>query len=125
MMKLSLTNYKWDVPLDTRCEAGVDYEEFEAEVGPDEVFGFFDRLIRDRDSFTLQAPTVFLVFGKEGDGYWVDLDNVDLWAFAEINEAEAKAIIGMADRGEKFNHYVPTTSREWDAYSILNEEGTL
>lgn len=121
-MKLVLTTHMWDVPLGTRCQPGIDYEDFEADVGADEVFGYFDRLVRERDYVCLQTPLVAMVFGKEKDKFWVDIDTANLWAFAVLNDTEAKAIIQMADRGEKFNHCVPTTSREWDAYSIHGEE---
>lgn len=54
-MKLTLHSFKFDVTREKICQPGVEYEVSESDVGANEAFAFFDRLIYPRDSFYLKT----------------------------------------------------------------------
>jgi hypothetical protein len=118
-MKLTLYSFKSDVPREKICQPGVEYEVFESEVRPDEVFAFFDRLVYPRDSFYLEVPECSLDFWKHEQAIWVEITSAEFWATSEVSCDEAKAIIETLYRGEMFGSRIPTASREWDAYALL------
>ena len=117
-MKLTLYSFKSNVPQEKVCQPGVEYQTFEADVGPDEAFAFFGRLGFPRDSFSLEAPECSLDFWKHEQAIWVEVTSPGLWATSEVSCDEAKAIIGALYRGEVFGGRIPATGREWDAYAL-------
>lgn len=117
-MKLTLHSFKSDVPREKVCQPGVEYQVFESDVGPDEAFAFFDRLVYPRDSFYLEVPEYVLDFWKHEGAIWVEVTGADFWATSEVSPDEARAIIEALNRGEEFGGRIPATGREWDAYSI-------
>lgn len=122
-MKLTLHCFKSNIPREKVCQPGVEYEVFDIEVGPDQAFSFFDRLIFPRDSFYLEASMDYLVdFWKHEKSIWVEVTGSEFWATSEVSLDEAKAIIDSLDRGERFGNLIPTTMREWDAYTPASEK---
>jgi len=121
-MKLTLHSYESDVPAKKRYEPGVDYQVFESDVGPDEAISYFERLIYPRDSFYLEVPEYITDFWKHEGAVWVEIAGADFWATSEVSRDEDEAIIEALSRGERFGSRIPVTGREWDAYSIPEEE---
>lgn len=117
-MKLTLHNFKSDVPREKVCRPGVEYEAHEADVGPDDVPAFFDGLVYPRDSFYLEVPEYIVNFWKHEQAVWVEITGAEFWATSEVSLDEAKAIIEALDLGESFGPHVPSAGREWDAYSL-------
>ena len=121
-MKLTLHSFRSDVPREKVCQPGVEYVVSESNVEPDEALAFFDRLIYPRDSFYLEVPEYILDFWNHDGAIWVEVTGADFWATSEVSRDEAKAIIKMLGRGEKFGSLIPATGREWDAYTIPEAE---
>ena len=117
-MKLTLHNFVSDPPREKICQAGVDYLVHECDVSAEEAFAFFDRLVRPRDRFSLEAPDCSLDFWKDGQAIWVEVTCAELWATSEVSLGEARAIIEALYRAEVFGSHIPRTTREWDAYSL-------
>lgn len=117
-MRLTLHSYKSDVPRGKVCRPGVEYRTLEADVGPDEVLPFLDRLVYPRDSFYLEEPDYVVNFWKHGQSVWVEITGAEFWATSEVSLGEAKAIIEALHLGEPFGPRVPSAAREWDAYSL-------
>jgi hypothetical protein len=70
---------------------------FDTEVGPDQAFAFFDRLISPRDSFYLEASMDYLVdFRKDEQAIWVEVTGSKFWATSEVSLDEAKASTSIA-----------------------------
>ena len=101
-MKLTLHSFKSEVPSEKTCLPSVDYQVFESsDVGPDEVFTFFDKLIYPRDSFYLEVPGYLLDFWKYEQSIWVEITSAEFWATTQVSCDEAKAIIETLYRGER------------------------
>ncbi len=121
-MRLTLHSFKSDVPKDKICQPGVEYQVHEFNVGTEEAFTFFDKLIYPRDSFYLENSTnYFLDFWKEDNSLWVEITGAEFWAYSEVTPEAAKTIIEMIDRRETFGEHIPTTDQEWDAYAFLGD----
>jgi len=119
MMKLTLHIFESDFPREKICQAGLDYRILECEVGPHEAYTFIDRLIFARDIVYLEGQGGSLDFWKHDQSLWTELTSDDIWATSEVSHDAARAIIEMLDRGERFGSRIPTTTREWDAYALL------
>lgn len=111
-MKLSLRTNATNAPAQTG-----HYEVFEREVDPEEAFEFVSRLVSPQDIIYLNEPHGSLDFWKHEGSLWMELNTDMLWATSQVNEIEAKAIIKMLAWEESFGYCIPTTEREWDAYS--------
>jgi hypothetical protein len=124
-MRLTLHSFRPDVTRDKICQQGVDYQASNFDVVPEEACAFFDRLVQPRDHFYLNDPEDYLVeFWKEDDGaIWVEITGTEFWATSEVRLNEARAIIEGLFRGKSFCRHIPTTEREWDAYSLLGTNG--
>ena len=124
-MKLTLHSFKSDVPREKVCQPGVEYQVSESDVGPNEALSFFDRLVYPRDSFYLEVPEYVLDFWRYEGVIWVEITGAHFWATSEVSRDEAQAIIESLYRGERFGGRIPATDREWDAYSIPEQERPL
>lgn len=121
-VRLTLHSFESDVPPGKVCRPGVEYRTLEAEVGPGEALAFFERLVRPRDSFYLEASGRLVNFWKHGPSVWVEITAEELWAASEVSPEEAEAVIEALHRGESFGPRVPSSGREWDAYSVPADE---
>jgi hypothetical protein len=115
-MKISLRAMATDASAQTGNHA-----VFEREVWPDEAFQFLSRLVSPQDIIYLEESHGSLNFWKHEGCLWMELYTTTLWATSQVNEIEAKAIIDMLARGDKFSYCIPTTKREWDAYAPLDD----
>jgi len=120
-MKLTSYSFNSDVPPEKVCRPGIDYRVHEADVTPEGALTFFGKLIRPRDSFCLETPEWLLDFWKHEGAIRVEVTGAEFWATSEISAEEARAVIETLGRGGKFAGRIPTTGREWDAYSLLGE----
>ena len=123
-MRLTLYSFNSDVPLEKICQAGVEYQVYEADVTPQEALSYLDRLIYPRDNFYLDTPECLLDFSIDEQSIWVEVTSAEFWAVSEVSRGEAQAIIEALDRSETFSNHIPTTNREWDAHAVLGRDGT-
>lgn len=121
-MKLTLHSFVADVPPEKICRPGVDYQVYECDAGPDEAFAFFGRLVRPRDSFSLQTPDYSVHFWKHGQALWVEVTGADFWASSEVSPGDARAVIEALHRAEPFGSRIPTTNREWDTHTAPDDK---
>ncbi len=124
-MKRTLHTFESEVPREKIGQPGLDYQVLECEVGSHEAYAFIDRLIFARDIVYLEGQRGSLDFWKHDQSLWTELTSANIWATSEVSHDEARAIIEMLDRGEGFGSHIPTTTREWDAYALLETESAV
>ena len=121
-MKAWYTHFSPNAVIRERYQRGVDYLEHEFDLGFDDTLYLLKELKPDRDSLSLQSSDHTVRFYFESDQtLWVEVDDINgLWAVSEINLDVGTAILRIAFDGGKFGEHIPTTDREWDAYSGPN-----
>jgi hypothetical protein len=120
-MKLSYTHFSLNAPIRDLYQEGADYISHDFDFGFDDALVLLKELKNHRSSLSVDAPACSLNFYIEIDGsLWVEIyGNNGLWAVSEINLAIGTEILRIAFDGGEFGEHVPTTSRTWDAYSVI------
>jgi hypothetical protein len=123
-MQLTFHAFETDTPQRTLYQQGVDFLAHEYDVSPEEAYNFIEKLNDPRDSFYLHDPEgyLLLVWKKEDQSLWVEIQGMDFWTISEVSLDALKAILDMVARREKFSDYIPTTGHIWDAYGFMGDE---
>ena len=105
-------------------QKSIDYLLHEFDVGSKDAFYFLQELINSsdrRDSLMVESSSCFLDFNVAPDGaLWVEVyGNNGLWAISEINLKIGEEILKIAQAGKDFGEIIPTTDKNWDAYTPL------
>ncbi len=120
-MKVSYIQYSSNAPIRDRYQEGVDYLCHDFDFGVEETLYLIQELKSDRSRVFVTGPTSALNFHFDRESLWVEIDDVTgLWAVSEIDLELAAAILRIAAEGTGFGEHIPTTDREWDAYSGLD-----
>ena len=119
-MKVHYTHFSENAVVRERYREGVDYLNHDFDLGFDDTLYLLNELKKnERCTLWMQNEKTSLYFfiGHEKK-LWVDLDDVSsLWAQSEVSlEAATEIIRILFDSGE-FSELIPTTDKEWDAYS--------
>ena len=104
-----------------RYQEGVDYLSHNFDLEFDDTLYLLTNLKNHRSRLLVTVPKVQLHFYIEYDrSLRVEIDDYEtgLWADTEVDLRIATEILRMAFAGESFREVIPTTDREWDAYSI-------
>ena len=98
---------------------GVDYLRHQFDLEFDDTLHLLKQLKNHRSSLDLYAPNCCVQFYIAQDGSLsVELDtDTGLWACADVGMEAAIEIVRRTFAGEEFGWNIPTTDREWDAYS--------
>jgi hypothetical protein len=118
-MKVSYTHFSPNALIRNLYQEGADYLRHDFDVGFDEALYLLEELKNHRSSLWVDAPACSLNFYIESDdSLWVEIyGNNGLWAVSEIDLGVGSEILRIAFDGGNFGEYIPTTNREWDAYS--------
>ena len=120
-MKVIFDHFSPDAVERERYQQGVDYLSHDFDLEFDDTLYLLTNLKNHRSKLLVTVPEVHLNFYIESDGSLrVEIDDykTGLWADSEVDLRVATEILRMAFAGESFRETIPTTDREWDAYSI-------
>lgn len=118
-MRTSFTHFSPNAAIRDRYQQGVDFLTHDFDLEFDETLYLLKELRNHRSRLSVEGPRSFLNFYIESDGSLrveIDGDN-GLWADSEVEVGAAIEILRMAVAGQEFGKLIPTTNREWDAYS--------
>ena len=124
MMKTSFTHFSPNAAARDHYTQGVDYLTHDFDLEFDSTLYLLRELRNHRSRLSVQASRNSVDFYIESDGSLrVEIyDDNGLWADSEVEVGVAVEILRMAFAGEEFGKFIPTTNREWDAYSGILEE---
>ena len=120
-MKVIFTHYSPGAVERERYQEGIDYLSHNFDLEFDDTLYLLTNLNNHRSSLLVTVPKVHLHYYIEYDGSLrVEVDDYEtgLWADTEVDLGIATEILRMAFAGQSFGEIIPTTNREWDAYSI-------
>ena len=120
-MKVILDHFSPDAVERERYQEGIDYLRHNFDLEFDDTLYLLINLKNHRSRLFIFVPKVHLHFYIEYYGSLrVEVDDYEsgLWADTEVDLGIATEILRMAFAGESFGEAIPTTDREWDAYSI-------
>ena len=120
-MKVSFTHFSPNAVVRVHYQRGVDYLEHNFDLEFNDTLYLLRELRNDRSSLSVTAPKCHLNFYVESDGSLrVEIDGVNgLWADPGVEVEVAVKILRMAFADQEFGKFIPTTNREWDAYSVV------
>ena len=120
-MKVSYTHFSPNAPVRNLYQEGADYLRHDFDFGFEDALYLLKELKNHRSSLWVDVPACGLNFYIESDGsLWVEIyGNNGLWAVSEIDLVVGTEILRIAFDGGEFGEHIPTTSREWDAYSVI------
>ncbi|HEY0761935.1 MAG TPA: hypothetical protein VGD61_06140 [Pyrinomonadaceae bacterium] len=119
-MKVLYTHYSAGAPIRERYQPGVDYLCHEFDLGFEDTLYLLKELKNYRSSLLIQVGYSHMRFDVESDNTLsVELDSYSngLWAVAQITVDVAVETLRIAVDGDEFGEHIPTTDREWDAYT--------
>ena len=119
-MKVCYTHFSPNAVIRERCREGVDYLNHNFDLGFDDTVYLLKELKKnERCTLSIQTAKSSLYFFIDSEkNLWVDLDDISsLWAQSEVSLEAATEIIRIAFEGGDFDELIPTTDKEWDAYS--------
>jgi hypothetical protein len=124
MMKTSFTHFSPNAAARDHYTQGVDYLTHDFDLEFDDTLYLLRELRNHRSRLSVQASRNSVDFYIESDGSLrVEIyDDNGLWADSEVEVGVAVEILRMAFAGAEFGKFIPTTNREWDAYSGILEE---
>ena len=118
-MKVSFTHFSSDAPIKPFYQQAVDYLVHEFDLKFEDAAYLLRELRNHRSSLWVNALTCSLNFYIESDkSLRVEIygDN-GLWADSEVEMPIDIEILKQAYEGGEFREFIPTTNKEWDAYS--------
>lgn len=124
-MKVCYTHFSPNAVIRERYREGVDYLNHNFDLGFDDTLYLLKELTKnERCNLSIQTPKTSLYFFIDSDkNLWVDLDDLSsLWAQSEVTMEAATEILRIAFDGGEFNELIPTTDKEWDAYSWPSQD---
>jgi len=118
-MKTSFTHFSPNAATRDHYKQGVDYLTHDFDLEFDDTLYLLRELRNHRSSLSVEASRNSLGFYVESDGSLrVEIYDLNgLWADSEVEIGVAIEILRMAFAGQEFGKFIPTTNREWDAYS--------
>jgi hypothetical protein len=121
-MKVHFNHFSAAAVERERYQEGVDYLSQEFDLEFEDTLYLLTSLKNRRCTLSVKAPHSSLYFYVADDSSLrVEIDDFEsgLWADTEVDLGIATEILRMASVGQSFGETIPTTEREWDAYSIL------
>jgi hypothetical protein len=117
-------HYSPNAVIRDRYQEGVDYLSHDFDLELDEALHLLKQLKNHRSSISVTAPESCLHFYIDIDeSLRVEIDHWNgLWADSQVEFEEAIEILRMASACQEFGTRVPTSNREWDAYSGLDDD---
>src|ERR1044072_407491 len=119
-MKVCYTHFSPGAVVRERYQRGVDYLDHEFDLGFDDTLYLLQELKGDRNSLWVGSSecSLYFTFDTSEGTLWVDLDAMNgLWASSDVTLEAATEILRIVFEGGEFGDLVPTTDREWAAYS--------
>ena len=117
-MKVNFTEVSPSIPSKERYEHGKDYLSHEFDLEFEDIIYLLKNLKNYRSRLWIQTDYALIDFHIEEDNSLsVEIDYDNFWAVGEINLEIAEIILKQACDGKKFDNLIPTTDKEWGAYS--------
>ena len=117
-MKVNFNEFSPNIHSKERYEHGKDYLSHEFDLELEDIKYLLKNLKNYRSNLIIQTAYALIDFHiEENNSLSVEIDYDEFWAVGEINLEIAEIILKQACEGRKFNNLIPTTDKEWGAYS--------
>lgn len=124
-MKVSYTIFSQNTPVRNLYQQSIDYIRHDFDLKLDDAFFLLKELAKStdcRNSLWVETSSSALDFHlAEDNTLWVEVygDNNGLWAISEIDLTIGEEILKIAFEGKDFGEVMPTTNKNWNAYTPL------